>query len=203
MSLKNEYRKNYINNLQLNGFVEYEFIKGLKLKVSGGYTYDARKNDQFNNSKTRYGGPTSTDKVNAQVVRNERLTWLNENTLTYQTNIKKKHFFNTLVGITFQNSDYEYYSFKTIHIPNESLGMAGMNEGQASTTNSYKTSWSMMSYLARFNYNYKSKYYATASFRADGSSKFSKKNRYGYFPSGSLAWNFMEEEFMKPLKKGT
>ena len=105
MSLKNEYRKNYINNLQLNGFVEYEFIKGLKLKVSGGYTYDARKNDQFNNSKTRYGGPTSTDKVNAQVVRNERLTWLNENTLTYQTNIKKKHFFNTLVGITFQNSD--------------------------------------------------------------------------------------------------
>lgn len=154
MSLKNEYRKNYINNLQLNGFVEYEFIKGLKLKVSGGYTYDARKNDQFNNSKTRYGGPTSTDKVNAQVVRNERLTWLNENTLTYQTNIKKKHFFNTLVGITFQNSDYEYYSFKTIHIPNESLGMAGMNEGQASTTNSLKSSWSMMSYLARFNYNY-------------------------------------------------
>lgn len=125
MSLKNEYRKNYINNLQLNGFVEYEFIKGLKLKVSGGYTYDARKNDQFNNSKTRYGGPTSTDKVNAQVVRNERLTWLNENTLTYQTNIKKKHFFNTLVGITFQNSDYEYYSFKTIHIPNESLGYGG------------------------------------------------------------------------------
>ena len=53
-------------------------LKGLKLKVSGGYTYDARKNDQFNNSKTRYGGPTSTDKVNAQVVRNERLTWLNE-----------------------------------------------------------------------------------------------------------------------------
>ena len=125
MSLKNEYRKNYINNLQLNGFVEYEFIKGLKLKVSGGYTYDARKNDQFNNSKTRYGGPTSTDKVNAQVVRNERLTWLNENTLTYQTNIKKKHFFNTLVGITFQNSDYEYYSFKTIHIPNESLRYGG------------------------------------------------------------------------------
>ena len=199
-SQKNEYRKSYTNNLQMNGFAEYEFIKGLKLKVSGGYTYDARKNDQFNNSKTRYGGPTSTDKVNAQVVRNERLTWLNENTLTYQTNIKKKHFFNTLVGITFQNSDYEYYSFKTIHIPNESLGMAGMNEGQASTTNSYKTSWSMMSYLARLNYNYKSKYYATASFRADGSSKFNKDNRYGYFPSGSLAWSFSEEEFMKPLK---
>ena len=200
-SLKEEYRMYYINNLQLNGYVSYEFIKGLKLKVSGGYTYDARKNDQFNNSNTRYGGPTSTDKVNAQIIRNERLTWLNENTLTYQTNIKKKHFFNSLVGITFQNSDYEYYSLKSTHIPNESLGMAGMADGTLSSSSSLKSSWSMMSYLARLNYNYKSKYYATASFRADGSSKFSKKHRYGYFPSGSLAWNFMEEEFMAPIKK--
>lgn len=200
-SLKEEYRKYYINNLQMNGYVSYEFIKGLKLKVSGGYTYDARKNDQFNNSNTRYGGPTSTDKVNAQIIRNERLTWLNENTLTYQTNIKKKHFFNSLIGITFQNSDYEYYSLKSTHIPNESLGMAGMAEGTLSSSSSLKSSWAMMSYLARLNYNYKSKYYATASFRADGSSKFSKKHRYGYFPSGSLAWNFMEEEFMAPIKK--
>lgn len=200
MSLKNEYRKNYVNNLQLNGFVEYEVIKGLKVKVSGGYTYDARKNDQFNNSKTRYGGVTSTDKVNAQVVRNERLTWLNENTITYQTNIKRKHYFNALAGITFQNSDYEYYSFRTIHIPNESLGMAGMSEGQAANTNSLKSSWAMMSYLGRLNYNYRSKYYATVSFRADGSSKFSKGNRFGYFPSGSLAWNFTEEKCMESVK---
>lgn len=200
-SLKEEYRKYYINNLQLNGYVAYDIIKGLKLKISGGYTYDARKNDQFNNSKTRYGGPTSTDKVNAQIIRNERLTWLNENTLTYQTNIKKKHFFNALAGITFQNSDYEYYLLKSTHIPNESLGMAGMADGTLAAASSLKSSWSMMSYLARLNYNYKSKYYATASFRADGSSKFSKENRYGYFPSGSLAWNFMEEEFMKPLSK--
>lgn len=200
-SLKEEYRKYYINNLQLNGYVSYEFIKGLKLKISGGYTYDARKNDQFNNSKTRYGGPTSTDKVNAQVVRNERLTWLNENTLTYQTNIKKKHFFNALAGVTFQNSNYEYYSVKAVRLPNESLGMAGLSEGTLASSSSLLSSWSMMSYLARLNYNYKSKYYATASFRADGSSKFSKQNSFGYFPSASLAWNFMEEDFMKPLSK--
>ena len=200
LSLKNEYRKNYINNLQMNGFAEYEVIKGLKVKVSAGYTYDARKNDQFNNSKTRYGGPTSTDKVNAQVTRSERLTWLNENTVTYQTNIKKKHCINALAGITFQNSDYEAYAFRTTHIPNESLGMAGMSEGQASTSSSAKSSWSMLSYLGRINYNYKSKYYATASFRVDGSSKFNKDNRFGYFPSASLAWTFTEEKFMKPIK---
>lgn len=131
----------------------------------------------------------------------QRLTWLNENVLTYQTRVKKHHAINSLFGVTFQNSDYESYSFKTTNIPNESLGMAGMNEGVPSTTSSLKSSWSMMSFLARINYDYKSKYYATASFRADGSSKFSKKNRFGYFPSGSLAWTFTQEEFMKKMSK--
>lgn len=198
--LKNAYRKYYINNLQLNGYVEYEFIKGLKLKVSGGYTYDNRHTDTFNNSMTRYGGPTSTDKVNAEIARQQRLTWLNENILTYQTDFKKKHFLNTMIGVTLQNSDYEYYSLRMKQIPNESLGMAGMSQGTFDKSTSILSSWSMLSYLGRINYNYKSKYYATASFRADGSSKFSKKNRYGYFPSGSLAWNFSEEEFMTKYK---
>lgn len=201
LDLKNAYRKYYTNNLQINGYVEYEFIKGLKLKVSGGYTYDNRQSDSFNGSKTRYGGPTSTDKVNAEIMRQQRLTWLNENILTYQTNFKNKHFINTMLGMTLQNSDYEYYSFRTKQIPNESLGMAGMSQGTFDKSSSLKSSWSMLSYLARINYNYKSKYYATASFRADGSSKFSKQNRYGYFPSGSLAWSFSEEEFMEQYKK--
>lgn len=202
MDLKNAYRKNYINNLQFNGYVEYEFIKGLKLKVSGGYTYDARKNDTFNNSKTRYGNPTSADKINSEILRTERLTWLNENILTYQTNIKKKHYFNMLAGISFQNSDSETYSFRTVKIPQEyeSIGIAGMGNGTPTTTTSLKTSWSMMSFPMRFGYNFKSKYYATASFRADGSSKFSGNNRFGYFPSGSVAWAFMEENFMESLK---
>ncbi|MDO4162906.1 MAG: TonB-dependent receptor [Bacteroides sp.] len=198
--LKNSYRKYYVNNLQLNGYVQYEFIKGLKLKISGGYTYDNRHTDIFNNSKTRYGGPTSTDKVNAEIVRQERLTWLNENILSYQTNFKKKHFLNAMLGLTLQNSDYEYYSYSTNNIPNESLGMAGMDQGSLVESTSSKSSWSMLSYLASFNYNYKGKYYATASFRADGSSKFSEENRFGYFPSVALAWSFTEEDFMKSIK---
>lgn len=197
LDLENAYRKNYINNLQLNGYVQYEFIKGLKLKVTGGYTYDNRHNDVFNNSKTRYGGPRSTLGVNAEIARSERLTWLNENILTYQTNWKNKHFFNAMLGTTLQNSDYEYYAYSTRNLPNESLGMAGMEQGTINTTTSTKSSWAMFSYFANANYNYKSKYYATASFRADGSSKFSKKNRYGYFPSASLAWNLSKESFME------
>ena len=201
LDLENAYRKNYTNNLQLNGYVQYEFLPGLKLKVTGGWTYDNRHNDIFNNSKTRYGGPRSTMGVNAEVRRSERLTWLNENLLTYQKNWKNRHSLSAMLGTTLQNSDYEFYAYSTRDIPNESLGMAGMSQGTINTTDSSKSSWAMFSYFGNANYNYKSKYYATFSFRADGSSKFSKKNRYGYFPSASLAWSFTEESFMEQYKK--
>ena len=201
LDLENTYRKNYTNNLQLNGYVQYEFLPGLKLKVTGGWTYDNRHNDIFNNSKTRYGGPRSTMGVNAEVRRSERLTWLNENLLTYQKNWKNRHSLSAMLGTTLQNSDYEYYAYSTRDIPNESLGIAGMSQGTINTTDSSKSSWAMFSYFGNANYNYKSKYYATFSFRADGSSKFSKKNRYGYFPSASLAWSFTEESFMEQYKK--
>ncbi len=197
LSLENENAKNNTTYIQFNGFAEYEFMKGLKLKVSGGYTTDFRKFENFNNSKSRYGSPISIDKVNATVRNSQRHTWLNENILTYQTTIQKKHSLNALAGVTFQNSDFKYYSTKTTQIPNESLGMAGMAQGMPNLNESAHTEWSMLSYLARLNYNYASKYYATTSFRADGSSKFREKNLFGYFPSASLAWSFTEEDFMK------
>ena len=102
-------------------------------------------------------------------------------------------------GLTMQSSTANAYSMKTKDIPNESLGMAGMGQGTPSQITSSQAEWSMFSYLGRVNYNYKSKYYLTASFRADGSSKFPSQNRFGYFPSTSFAWNFMEEDFMKPI----
>lgn len=199
MSLENEYRKNFSNNLRLNGSVEYTIMQGLKLKVSGGFTDDSRRAETFNNSKTRYGNPQSADQVNATLSTAQRLTWLNENTLTYQTNLKKKHFFNTMIGASLQGSSYKANSQKTKYIPNESLGMAGMGQGTPDRVTSELSDWTMLSGLARFNYNYKSKYYATASFRADGSSKFTGKNKFGYFPSASLAWTFTEEDFVAPI----
>ncbi len=200
LSLDNEYRKNINTYNQYNAFAEYEFMKGLKLKVSGGYTINSTRGETFNNSKTRYGAPYSSDKVNAVLSTSERKTWLNENVLTYQTNINRAHAINSMIGMSLQGSRYDYYSTRTINIPYESLGMAGMDQGTPSNVNSSIAEWSMMSYFGRMNYNYKSKYYLTASFRADGSSKFAKSKRFGYFPSASVAWTFTEEKFMTPAK---
>lgn len=201
LSLNNEYNKRMSTTNTYNGYVEYQIRKGLKLKVSGGYTIQNNRNETFNNSKTRYGSPISTDHVNASLLTSERKTWLNENTLSYQTTFNKIHSFNALLGMTFQESDFNSYSLKAINIPNESLGMAGLSQGTPSQNLSLISSWSMLSYLARANYNYKSKYYLTASFRADGSSKFGQDNRFGYFPSASAAWSFTQESFMRPFKR--
>ncbi len=196
-SLQNEYRMGRTHNAQFNGFLEYEFIKGLKLRATGGYTIYNKKNETFNNSSTRYGMPTSTNKVNATYGDYERHTWLNEDYLTYQTQIKKAHNLSVMAGVSLQGSKYKYYSMMTTQIPYESLGMAGMQDGTPNTITSGETDWTMFSYYGRFSYDYKSRYYLTATFRADGSSKMAKGHKFGYFPSVSAAWSLSEEPWMK------
>ncbi len=201
LSLENEYSKRFYTGFNVNAYVEYEIIKGLRVKVSGIYSSDDRRNESFNNSKTKNGYPGSTSGVNAYLGVNKRDTWLNENTVSYNTTFQKKHHLSTLAGITMQSSTYKANTQNMKQIPFESLGMAGMALGEPSSTSSLIQENSLLSYLARANYNYASKYYLTVSFRADGSSKFDKDNRWGYFPSMSAAWNISNEKFFKPAKK--
>ncbi len=201
MSLQNDYRKYFITNIQLNGFVEYEIAKGLRFKVTGTLSNDNRRSETFNNSKTRYGYPGSTSGVNASLMTSEKVTWLNENTLSYNKTFDKKHILKLVGGISLQESQLKYNTTSNNQLMFESLGMAGIMSGAGSPTiTSSFTEESMMSYFGRADYNYKSKYYLTATMRADGSSKFSEDNRWGYFPSGSTAWTFSEEPFFAPIK---
>ena len=74
--------------------------------------------------------------------------------------------------------------------------MAGLDKGSNPTVTSSKGENKLFSYFGRINYNYDSRYYLTATMRADGSSKFAKGHRWGYFPSGSVAWAFQREAFV-------
>ena len=200
LSARNEYRRNTTNHLQANLGVEWEIIKNLKFKTTAGYTGRDIKREEFNGSQTRTGNShpknTQSKGINAKLTQQETRNYLNENTLTYQFN-KNKHSFNALAGLTFQKySDYTT-SITQDYITNESFGMAGIGKSEATpTTTASLGDNALMSYFTRFNYNYKSKYYANFTIRADGSSKFAKDNRWGYFPSGSLAWTFSRESFV-------
>lgn len=197
LSSREEYRRSIGDDLSANTFVEYSIIKGLKAKVSGGFRLRKSTNEQFNNSKTRYGNPSRSEGVNASMSTSEKRAWLNENTLTYSKTFNKKHNMTALAGITFQGDYSKSYSMKVNQITNEDLGMSGMDEGTPTTVSSALSESKLMSYLGRVTYNYDSKYYLTGTFRADGSSKFPKANRWGYFPSISAAWNFNRETFLK------
>lgn len=198
-SAQNEYRHKTTNNLQFNVGVEYELLKNLKLKVTAGYVARDYKNEEFNNSQTRTGNshPSNTQSkgINAYLYQSEDRSYLNENTLSYQLN-KKSHSFNALLGMSVQKNTSYIHSIRTEQISNESFGMAGLDKGSNPVVTSSKGENKLMSYFGRINYNYDSRYYVTATMRADGSSKFAKGNRWGYFPSGSLAWAFQRESFV-------
>ncbi len=201
LSAQNEYRKRTNNTLQANLSAEYEIIKNLKFKVSAGYTSRDSKSEDFNGSKTSTGNSHPSNSrskgINAKLSLVENRNYLNENTLTYQFN-KNKHSLNTLAGLTFQKSNIYAYSIMAEHITNESFGMAGLDKNSSNPiVSSSKGENALMSYFGRLNYNYNSKYYLTASLRSDGSSKFPKNSRWGYFPSGSIAWAFARESFIK------
>jgi len=204
MSLNQDYNKITKSTLTTNGYLEYVFNKALKLKSTIGYTEDNQLNQVYNNSNTRFGNiRTNINGVNATQSTALRQTWLNENTLNYVKSFDKVHNFNALLGYTMQASNIQSLSTQTILIPSEFeiFNMSGMGAGVPYNVIASSSRWTMMSYLGRLNYNYKSKYYITASYRADGSSRFKGDNQFGFFPSGSLAWNFTEEKFMKPLSE--
>lgn len=198
----NELRRATYDNFSVNTYAQYQINKNLTLRISGGINNNLRRNDRFNNSQTFYGNPFTAggvNGVNGSVIYTQNKRWLNENTLTYKKVFNKVHDVNILGGVTFQQNSVEQYGSSAIQVPNESLGLNGLDEGVPQAINAGGSENKLSSFLTRINYGYKSKYLATFSFRADGSSKFAKENRWSYFPSGSFAWRMSSENFMKNL----
>ncbi|RIH64198.1 SusC/RagA family TonB-linked outer membrane protein [Mariniphaga sediminis] len=187
------------NDINTSGILSYEFIDGLVLKVHGGFISRDSRTDTYQSIEYTDGGSASVSVVNYTSV-------LNENTLNYNRKFGEKHTFDFLIGQTYQN------------FINKGLGGGGKdmlsditstyNLGTSGTpgipSSSYRKSV-IMSYLGRINYNYDNILLLTASFRADGASKYSPGNKWGYFPSGAIAWRMKEKtlkdvDFISDLK---
>ena len=202
-SALNELRNRKVTVFSSNGYFDYNIIKGLKLKVTGGFTLQSNTNEKFNNSKTRSGSPLTIagqNGVNGEITIRDRNSYVNENTLTYNKKIDNNNKIEILGGFTLQSNQTTYVGTGANKIPNESLGLSGIDEGTPILASSEISTNTLASFLGRVNYNFKSKYLFTASIRADGSSKFAQGNRWGYFPSGSFAWQLGDEKFMKNIK---
>lgn len=196
LNLNNLHRVQRIKNLYSNVYLEYNILPGLKFRTTGGITLNDRVAEVFNNSNTQYGNIRSINGVNGSITFYERSTWVNENILTYSKR-SRSHNFDITGVVSEQGSKYDVYGTGATQLPNESLGLKGLSQGVAQNPVTTGSTWKLLSYVGRFNYNYKSIYYLTGSFRADGSSRFKEGNRWGYFPAVSFAWRFYNEPFFK------
>lgn len=188
-------------NLLSNAFIEYEPIKGLKFKSSMNGEILRTKYFFFNPSTAtnRLNTPTPTTAVSIRQ-NIENLSWLNENTLTYNKTFNDDHKLELLGGYTNQYYRQESTNIEADTYSDDRLptiqGAININRG---TTNSGVQEWSLTSFLARATYNYKGKYLINAAIRRDGSSRFGLNNRWGTFPSVGIGWVVSDESFMKDL----
>ncbi|MCW2263965.1 MULTISPECIES: SusC/RagA family TonB-linked outer membrane protein [Sphingobacterium] len=199
LAVQNEYNPLFSTNLTANGYLEYKLAKTLTWRTTGGYTRINQRREVFFNSRSRGGHPYTNNKVNGSIWNNEITNLLNENTLSYDKKFKGGHRLSAVAGFTLQDIRNYTNGFSSILVPNEALGIKGLDEGQVTTAPITDQANGLVSYLGRVDYNYRSRYLLTLSFRSDGSSKFPKANRWAYFPSGSFAWRLKEENFLKSL----
>ena len=202
-NVRNTFMQTKRNDLLATAYLNYKILPGLTLKISGSFKNQMKRTDRFYNSLTSRGSssnPNNVRGVNGSVQHQELNTWLNENTLNYTKLIKRHHMIEAIAGFSMQHQKLERYGFAAMNVPNEALGISGLDEGTPYENTALRSTSGLMSFFGRFNYNYKRRYYATISFRADGSSKFAPANKWGYFPSGAVAWTISNEPFMKNVR---
>jgi len=188
-------KKKTINVITATANLEYKIIKDLTFKTSLSSNVEESNYNFYWNEGQNWG---YSGWVSATATFNtyQNFNWIWENTMNYSKTLNDVHNINLLAGYSVQEQRIDYSSMSATGFPNDLVHTINA----ASTISRGSTSaedWSLISYLARANYSYNGKYLLTAAIRTDGSSRFGAENRWGYFPSGSIAWRASEEEFLK------
>lgn len=193
-----------------NIYGEWNFLKDFTLKATGYMDIGLYRGEQYaprydvNNSASH--SAHKNDITNFYRKSDEARTFQADFLLSYKKMITN-HRIDATVGYTARKAISEGFNAKVDSLANgmnivpNDLWMLSMGSVNRVSAGDWWNEESFISYLARVNYAYKDRYLLTATFRADGSSKFSPSHRWGYFPSVGLGWVISEEAFMEPLKK--
>ncbi len=205
-------RYQHIRRFDFDGSVSAVLIKNLIFRSDIGKRINYVEDDRFFGCSTYYvtsGDATYKNAPAVYLINKESNTLRNANTLNY--NFKKllprDHNLSLLLGEEYTFSDSKKLTDVIENFPtffDSNMAWHFTTEGVAiSTTNYYSPDDKLLSFFGRLNYDYKDKYLVTGTFRADGSSKFAKGNRWGYFPSAAIAWRISDEPFLKNFDKLT
>ena len=180
-------------NINAAGFLEYNFYKFLKFRSTLNAQYQNVKYDQF--TRAYYEG--STNSGTQKDSQSYTIVW--DNLLTFYKTMGL-HDVTAMLGHSVERTSYDYMEANGSNYPDDDILV---NLGSAATRgaiNSNKQSSSLVSLFARVQYKFNNRYLFTGTFRTDGSSRFGKDHRWGYFPSGAVAWIMTEEDFMRSVK---
>jgi TonB-linked SusC/RagA family outer membrane protein len=186
--------KNFNNRVLANIALTITPIEDLSLKVAGNITNTDYRSDQYTTLK--YPGSTGS----ASIESSNRVHLNGELLANYTKTFNDDHYIGITLAGTMESNVYKNVRASGSGFLSDIYGT--FNIGSASTIETPSSSyskWTLLSGLGRINYSFKGKYLLTVSMRADGSSRYSEGDKWGYFPSGALAYRISEEEFMSNL----
>ena len=187
-------------NFRINTYLEATILKGLTFKTELSTDYNLNKTKTYTPDYT-FGVRESSQRDGAWY-KNDSKYWSWRNILTYNGAVAPKHNINAMIGQEMSHNYWENMSTSNSgYLSNSVIDLrAGERTGNNVNIDGYQNNTSLFSYFGRMLYNYDDRYLVTATLRRDGSSKFYKDNRWGWFPSAALAWRASQEAFLKDNK---
>ncbi|MBR1630312.1 MAG: TonB-dependent receptor [Paludibacteraceae bacterium] len=207
-TIDHNYKEKLDNKWTMNGYASYKFLKKFTVKTE--LTYESRNVRQnffygptsyYSRAGDGYTGAGGVYNTSSVITKDDQTSkFRNVNTLEYRTKFGADHNFNVLVGEETIVNKGELKTFYGYGYDKTYTGEKVFNYLSQYTKANYKNyidpTDNTLSFFARANYDFRGRYYLTATMRADGSTRFDKSHRWGYFPSVAAAWRMSDEDWM-------
>lgn len=185
-------------NVTGNFYGEVKFLKDFTFRAEYGYIGGSSLNKSF--IPRIYEGVTTPIEIN-QIYQNEEdnYFWVQKDYVTYHKLFDQKHDVTVMAGFEASKSSWEGWNLVKKNLSFDDIHVIG-SDGEFVKNEGWKDEVTTASYFGRFNYGFDNRYLLTFTMRADGSSKFAKGNKWGYFPSVALAWRASQEKFLSNVE---
>lgn len=197
--IRTDYNRSRLTRMFTTGYGAIDLIKGLKLKETLSYDYTVQKDSRYWNALSGAGPKSGNDAQTAKgFIEYGKL--ISSTSLNYIRTFAAKHHIDALFAYEIENYQTDKAVGDKSKLPSDIL----VEPDNAAVLNSFVSSTKdsrMLSYISRLNYDFDDRYYLAGSYRRDGSSRLSSKNRWGNFWSVSGMWHVSNEGFMNPIKR--
>lgn len=182
-----------------NIFGEYYLSPALSIRAKLGGDINSSQRNTWIDPSTLQGVQNGGI---ATITYGQRSYYMGEGTLNFVKSYGDKHNINAVAGATYENFGSNSFGAtgRGYTLTDLKYNAIGTGTSTLNSIGSGRAASRLISYLGRVNYSFNNRYLLTASIRADGSSRFGENNRFGYFPSGAIAWKLHEEGFLKSSK---